>query len=110
MLAQEKQLPPDALKKRLSQRAREAKADVIVCGHSHLPFAHQVPDALVVNPGSVGWSSDGKRQASYAILAFEKDDIQVHHHRLEYDVDSLVTAIRDNGLPEVYIENALGRP
>jgi hypothetical protein len=28
--------------------------------------------------------------------------MQVHHHRLEYDVDSLVKAIRENDLPEVY--------
>jgi putative phosphoesterase len=97
-----KRLSPDALKERLSLRAREADADVIVCGHSHRPFAHQVPDALVVNPGAVGWSNDGKRLASYASLAFKKDDIQVQHHRLEYDVDSLVAAIHDNGLPEVY--------
>jgi putative phosphoesterase len=97
-----KTLPPDALKEHLSQRAQEAKADVIVCGHSHRPFAHQVPDALVVNPGSVGWSNDGKRLASYAILTFKKDDIQVDHHRLEYDVGRLIAAIRDNGLPEVY--------
>ena len=96
------QLSPDALKEHLSQRAREVNADVIVCGHSHRPFAHQAGDALFVNPGSVGWSSDGKRQACYAILAFKTDDIQVHHHRLEYDVDRLVAAIRDNELPEIF--------
>jgi putative phosphoesterase len=98
----EKQLPPDALKESLSRRAREANADVIVCGHSHQAFAHQVSDALFVNPGSVGWSSDGKRQACYATLVFKTDDIQVHHHRLAYDTERLVTAIHDNGLPEAF--------
>ena len=102
-----KKLPPKELKEHLSRRAREANADVIVCGHSHRPFAHQVPDALVVNPGAVGWSNDGTRLASYATLSFKKDDIQVDHHRLEYDVDSLVTAIRENALPEVYVRMLL---
>jgi predicted phosphodiesterase len=97
-----KQLPPEEMKERLSKRAREVNADVVVCGHSHEPFAHHVGDAWFVNPGSVGWSTDGNRQASYATLEFQAGDIQVRHFTLDYDVDCLVTAIRDSGLPEVF--------
>jgi putative phosphoesterase len=102
-----KELTPDASKDRLSQLAQEAKADVIVCGHSHRPFAMSAGDVLFVNPGSVGWPRDGRPQASYATLAFKAEDIQVRHHRLEYDVEGAVTAIRDNGLPEVFAQMLL---
>ncbi|MCA2978901.1 MAG: metallophosphoesterase family protein [Myxococcaceae bacterium] len=37
-----------------ARRARAAKASLIVCGHSHVPFAGQERGLTVFNPGSIG--------------------------------------------------------
>lgn len=42
------------LRKDAGERARRAKADVVVCGHSHVPFVGRDRGIVVFNPGSVG--------------------------------------------------------
>jgi diadenosine tetraphosphatase ApaH/serine/threonine PP2A family protein phosphatase len=42
-------------------------ADVLLVGHSHVPFVRRVGDKLVVNPGSVGQPRSGDAHASYAV-------------------------------------------
>ena len=38
----------------VAKRAREAKAPLIVCGHSHVPFITQDRGLTLFNPGSIG--------------------------------------------------------
>ena len=33
---------------------RETKADILILGHTHIPFVKKLDGRLVVNPGSVG--------------------------------------------------------
>jgi putative phosphoesterase len=42
-------------------------ADVLLVGHSHIPFVRRIGDKLIVNPGSVGQPRSGDAHASYAI-------------------------------------------
>ena len=42
------------LRKDAAARATRANADVVVCGHSHVPFVGRDRDLVVFNPGSVG--------------------------------------------------------
>ena len=61
-------LTPETPKSRLRRLARKAKADLIVCGHSHVPFARQDRRSTGPSiPGSVGRPDDGNPQASYAV-------------------------------------------
>jgi len=97
-------LTPDTPEERLRELAETAKADVIICGHSHRPFARQVDDVWFINTGSVGRPDDGDPRACYAILEISKEDILVQHYRIEYDVEETVAAIRRSELPEVFTE------
>jgi predicted phosphodiesterase len=72
-------------------------ADMIVLGHTHIPFAKKMGKQLVVNPGAVGQPRDGDRRASYAVLDTTAQECAVK--RLEYDIDSAATAIEAAGLP-----------
>jgi putative phosphoesterase len=83
----------------LREIAGAAQADVIVSGHSHRPFARQIDGVWFINPGSTGHPQDGDPRASYATLEFDSD-LHVELFRVEYDVDSLVSALREHGLPE----------
>ncbi|WP_435195295.1 metallophosphoesterase family protein [Natronomonas sp. EA1] len=68
-----------------------------VLGHSHVQFAERVEGRLVLNPGSVGQPRDGDPEAAYAVL--DTDTLDVDLRRVPYDVDRVVQAIADAGLP-----------
>jgi putative phosphoesterase len=97
-------LTPETSDKRLRELAQTARAGIIICGHSHQPFARQVDDVWFINTGSVGRPDDGDPRACYAIIEIKPDQVQVQHHRVEYDVERVVTAIREHELPETFAQ------
>ena len=72
--------------------------DVLVLGHTHVQAHKAFEEGIVMNPGSVGQPRDGDPRAAYALL--DLDDLSVEERRVEYDVDAVMTAVRDAGLPE----------
>ena len=100
-------LTPDTPKKRLRELAQMAKADVIICGHSHQPFARRIDGVWFINTGSVGRPDDGDPRACYAIAQIDSKQVQVDHYRVEYDVDRAVAAIREHKLPELFAQMIL---
>jgi putative phosphoesterase len=71
---------------------------VLVTGHTHVQ-AHEVFDeGIVLNPGSVGQPRDGDPRAAYAVV--DLDERTVEEKRVEYDIDAVVSAVREAGLPE----------
>jgi len=91
-------------RQRLAELARAAHADVVVCGHSHDPFVRRVGEVWFVNPGSVGRPEGGDWRASYAILEFSKEDLNVDHRRIAYDIDRVARAVHAAGLPKGFID------
>jgi diadenosine tetraphosphatase ApaH/serine/threonine PP2A family protein phosphatase len=53
---------------------------------------------VVMNPGSVGQPRDGDPRAAYAVL--DLDSLSVSEHRTPYNVDRVVQAVSEAGLPE----------
>jgi putative phosphoesterase len=100
-------LSPDTPDKRLHELAKMARADLIICGHSHQPFARWIGDVLFINTGSVGRPDDGDPRATYAILKLKRKMVEVRHYRIEYDVDQAASAIRNNHLPEEFAQMLL---
>lgn len=92
---------------RLRELAELANADVIICGHSHRPFARKVRGVWFINTGSVGRPDDGDPRACYATLSIGPGVFRVRHHRVEYDVERAVAAIRQNRLPEAFAQMIL---
>lgn len=97
----------DTPEARLRELAAMAKADLIICGHSHQPFARWVENVLFINTGSVGRPDDGDPRATYAILKLKRKMVEVIHYRVEYDVDQAAGAIRANQLPEQFAQMLL---
>jgi putative phosphoesterase len=94
-------LRPDTPEEDLRRLAREAKADVVICGHSHQPLARQVDEVWFFNPGSVGQTDGREPRASYAILEIREKAIHADHYQVEYDLEPLVTAMREKGFPDI---------
>jgi putative phosphoesterase len=103
----EEPLEPDTPHERLNELRRLAKADVVICGHSHQAFVRSVENTLFINPGSVGRPDDGDPRACYAILEATEVGMLVQHYRLGYDLPRAAAAIRENGLPEAFAQMIL---
>lgn len=70
----------------------------IVLGHTHIQHEAVINDRLVVNPGSVGQPRDGDPDAAYAVLDPGAGTVDLH--RVEYDIESVITSVEDAGLPK----------
>ena len=84
-----------------------ADVDIVVVGHSHQPFAREVEGVLFINTGSVGRPDDGDPRACYALLAITAERLRVRHHRIAYDMERAVAALRRHGLPEAFAQMVL---
>ena len=70
--------------------------DILIMGHTHVPFAKKFGDKLVFNPGSVGQPRDGNNKASFAFLDVPNKEVEIH--RVEYNIDEVVTSLGDEKL------------
>ena len=61
---------------------------VVVCGHTHMPFARLVDRRLVVNPGSIGMPY-GRAGGSWALLR----DGQIELRHTPVDIEAAVAAV-----------------
>lgn len=103
----EEPLTPYTPDMRLEQLSRVAQADIVICGHSHQPFARQVGETWFINTGSVGRQGDGDPRACYAIMDIAEGRLAVQHFRVEYDIERAAAAIRQAQLPEVFAQMVL---
>ncbi len=74
-----------------------SKSDLLVLGHTHVPFIKRYPSGTIVNPGSVGQPRDGDPEASYAI--FDTSTRKAANRRVAYDIDEVASRTRAAGLP-----------
>ena len=80
-------------------------ADVLVCGHTHLPY-HRVLGSgrHVINAGSVGKPKDNDSRACYLVLSAEGQDLSVEFVRVPYDVEQAAQAIEATEMPNEFAE------
>jgi len=55
---------------RLFYAAQEKKADVVLFGHSHVPYSKEINEILFLNPGSIG-DKRGQPNETYAIIEID---------------------------------------
>lgn len=86
----------------LERIAKVADADVLVFGHTHIPWSREIGGVLFVNAGSVGKPKDGDPRATWVLLTIDRDSaVRVDTRRVTYDVASMAAAIRaTDGLPD----------
>jgi putative phosphoesterase len=78
------------------RRLQNVEADVICVGHTHIPYALEVGEKLVINPGSLGQPRDGDPRAAYAIV----DNRRVELKRVEYPIEETVRVIQESPLTD----------
>ena len=80
----------------------DANADIIVFGHTHVPYHRVVDGVHFVNSGSVGRPKDADNRAGYVVLILENGNIQLEVVRLNYDVELAAKRLVDAGLPDYF--------
>lgn len=73
------------------------EVDLLVLGHTHVPFVKSFGDRLIVNPGSVGQPRDHDSRASWALIDTKSKTCSIQ--RVSYDIGSAAEAIDAAGLP-----------
>ena len=104
------------------ERAGDAAASLILCGHTHVPRSVQLDDGrLIVNPGSVGLQAyedvhphphraqNGTPHARYAIVERRGSAWQVEHIAVPYDWHAASAMAAANGRPDWAYALATGR-
>jgi putative phosphoesterase len=78
------------------EEASSSGANIILAGHTHLPFSHTFKNRLVANPGSLGQSKAGDSRACYAIW----QDGHIELKAYEYAVEKTVAKVLCLPVPE----------
>lgn len=88
----------------LERIAAMADCDVLLFGHTHIPWSRPIGGVQMINIGSVGKPKDGDPRAAWALLEVgSRHQVTVTMHRVRYDIASVATAIREaDGLPDHY--------
>lgn len=93
---------PDSSLERLMD---QIEADVLVCGHTHIPYHRVLPSGRqVINAGSVGKPKDNDPRAGYVLLEADGKDLNVRFIRVAYYIERATQAIEATDMPDEYAE------
>ena len=74
---------------------KELKEDILVCGHTHIPYAKYYNDKLLVNAGSVGKPKTNTPKANYVIIEI-KSSVEVEIVEVAYNFEKIAKEIEEN--------------
>jgi putative phosphoesterase len=80
--------------------------DVLLCGHTHIPYHRVIDGVHIINDGSVGKPKDGDPRACYVVIDLS-DEISIEFKRVKYPIKKVTKEIKRFGLPSVYAEALL---
>lgn len=106
-------LLPQAPPALLEELIGPLNVDLLVVGHTHLPFVRRIGKTWVVNPGSAGQPLDGHPEAAYALFEGEEPQLGRAAYAqgpLLEALDQLpLTATEHSTLQRIYLEARLSR-
>lgn len=86
-----------------SVQLERAQADIVIAGHSGLPFGQALARGYWLNSGVIGMpANDGTADGWYMLLTPSAEGIEVSWHRLQYRVERTVAAMAVEQLAAPY--------
>jgi protein phosphatase len=79
-------------------------ADVLLVGHTHVPFVRRIGDKVLLNPGSLGQPRAGSPDASYAVW----QDGRFEHRSFRYPVEATVEKLKALSFPRRVEDDLVG--
>jgi len=85
----------------LAAKMGDRRPDILVCGHTHIPFVKRVNGILVINCGSAGHPVDGDPRPSYALVRLERGSVlRGRIIRFAYDWNMTAAVLEKTTLPK----------
>jgi putative phosphoesterase len=92
---------PSITRQGLEAKLGDRQPDIVVCGHTHIPFVKRIGRTLIVNCGSAGHPVDGDPRPAYALVHTEEGVApRGRIVRFEYDRIRTITALEKSSLPK----------
>lgn len=89
---------PDLKIEEVEEMIQDTDADIIFCGHTHMPCGYQTnTKQTVVNTGSVGRPFSEEPKACYAIIEINNKEFSVKHNLISYDVKTASELLNQRG-------------
>lgn len=82
---------------------RESNCDILICGHTHIPFELVFGEQRIINVGSVGKPKHGDPRAVYAIIEIS-DRFSTQFEYVHYNYESVAKAIEESELPDEFAQ------
>lgn len=77
----------------------ELAEDILVCGHTHIPYYKYYGEKLLVNAGSVGKPKTNKPSANYVIINIDNmSSVKVEIIEVNYDFEKIAREIEENDI------------
>jgi putative phosphoesterase len=95
-----KYLKPSTPMRIWQEEVKRVDADVILLGHSHLPFLQKIKGRWVINPGSVGQPRDHNPMACFALW----EDGKASLRRVAYPVEKTIGKLDRSPLPKGIVQ------
>lgn len=78
---------PNLKIKEVEEMIESTDADIILCGHTHVPCGYQTnTKQTVINAGSVGRPFSEEPKSCYAVIEINGGSFEVKHNLVDYDV------------------------
>jgi len=88
----------------LNQLLTESNADILICGHTHLPYHLELEKGHIINAGSAGKPKHGNPNTTYVIVEINNGQIITEIREVPYDYEKTVQAIKESDLPKQIAE------
>lgn len=99
---------PSTSAKQKERELQQAQADIVVGGHSGIPFGQLLDGQAWLNSGVIGMpANDGTRNGWYLLLETNSDGIRASWYRLAYDAEAASTVMTVQGLRGGYQDTLL---
>jgi putative phosphoesterase len=99
-VSNEDDIYPSITLKGLETKLKNTNPDILVCGHTHIPFVKKINGMLIVNCGSAGQPVDGDPRPAYSIIAVDEKSASGRIIRFEYDVNETIKELKNTSLPK----------
>lgn len=83
-------------KEKLSKLTEVITEDVIICGHTHVPYTLTVRDKIFINAGSVGKPKHGDYHSTYVVVEIKDGLVCSSIEKVNYDVELMIRDIKNN--------------
>lgn len=86
---------------------KSVDTDILICGHTHIPYVRYIDNKMVINDGSVGkpkkyhgGQSRYSTDACYALIEINDNETGVQFRRIPYDYEKMAKDTEKAGLPK----------